>query len=179
MKLHDILAKVFKHRDIVKPIAGRPTLYLRRFYLARTRWGSVFLHYIAMSDDDRYCHDHPWDFWTFILKGGYNEEIESEHIEPLTKKPKVYIEREHAPGLPRVVRYERQRAPKILFRKAEHTHRVHIPPSIPAAWTIVVAKPAKRVWGFHTNRGWVDWRTYLGLPDAIDHAEDVIRERQR
>lgn len=192
MKLHELLAKVFRTRDIIKPVGGVPTLYLRRFYLLRTRWFNLFLHYIAMSDDDRFCHDHPWDFWTFILKNGYLEEIRA----PLHHGHEVNqfdtnlcarcgARRDGKGALlgswnepcerPRwMVTLERQRALSLLFRDAEHTHRVHITAGKPA-WTLVLTRGhARRMWGFQTDMGWVDWRTYLNLPFADDHVEDII-----
>jgi hypothetical protein len=193
VKLHDLLAKVLRTRDIVKPVHGVDTLYLRRFYICVTPWFSVFLHYIARSDDDRHCHDHPWDFWTLILRNGYLEEIRTR----LTRNHE-YDPRAHVHACPRcgkdlwvydgpnddvcpnprsMTSWEQQQAPVLLFRKAEHTHRVNITPSLPA-WTLVVAKPARRVWGFWTAEGWIDWRCYLGLPASTpDHREDVIREK--
>ncbi len=41
------------------------------------RWTFIFLNYSIRihrwirSDDDRFFHDHPWNFFSFILKGKY------------------------------------------------------------------------------------------------------------
>jgi hypothetical protein len=54
-------------------------IYLRRFYLWRSKWigknwGDLYLHHIIRSDDDPDPHDHPWGFTGFILAGGYTDE---------------------------------------------------------------------------------------------------------
>lgn len=46
--------------------------YMHRWIL-RTPWGTLRLHHILRSDDDRHLHDHPFDFTSFLLTGGYLE----------------------------------------------------------------------------------------------------------
>jgi hypothetical protein len=45
--------------------------YMRR-YIFRTPWFTLRLHHILRSDDDRHLHDHPFDFTSFLLTGGYH-----------------------------------------------------------------------------------------------------------
>lgn len=145
-----LLSKLFNYRDIV----GKEGLYLRRFFLT-PRWlpKRIFLHYFVRGDKDRFLHDHPWDFITLCLAGGYEE----------TWRPdlgSVYAPRRRLmPGQWRSVR-------------AEHTHKVTLLKS--PTWTLLVVGRARRQWGFHTNAGWVNWREYLGLPsDTPDSPEDI------
>lgn len=166
--LHWVLNKVFRHRDVV--VDGE--LYLRRWFITPRSWSKrLFLHCILKADDQRILHDHPWDFTTLILKGGYNE-VFRENI----------VSRDRVDGLKVVWPAIRTRMsePGTLRRyPAEHVHAVA--PLRGPAWTLVCASQARRVWGFWVPKGyainfatWVDWRTHLGLPDAPEHVEDII-----
>lgn len=159
--IHHVLGRIFQYRDIVKeeedtdvflrsPI-NIQSLYLRRFFLIRKGPFKLFLHFINRSDNDRHMHDHPWDFTSLCLSGGYMESSANGV-------------RGFRPG-------------QILRNTAEHRHKVILrqdsnDAEIPA-WTLIHTKKARRVWGFHTEDGWVDWRTYLGIPDEPDSAEDI------
>ena len=46
--------------------------YMRRWALI-TPWGALRLHHILRGDNDRHFHDHPMDFISLILRGGYIE----------------------------------------------------------------------------------------------------------
>ena len=148
---HRVLERLFKYRDIVKVVGGEPSLYLRRYFIFRTERfpnNRIFLHFIARDDDDRDLHDHPWDFSSFILKGGYKE---------------------YLPGGEKRLLFDFD----FVRNPAEHTHRVELHDGEPA-WTLVHAGKARRIWGFHTKDGWVDWRSYLGLtPTHPDSPEDA------
>jgi hypothetical protein len=141
-----VFARFFKYRDIIKEENGKPVLYLRRYFIFRGKNFRIFLHRIRRSDDDRCLHDHPWDFTTFLLTGEYLEVL-----------PDRVMRR---PWLSRLV------------NKAEHTHRLILSRPL---WTLVFAGKARRVWGFHTETGWLPWRTYLGLPESTpDSPEDLV-----
>lgn len=157
--VHYILGRIFQYRDIVKDepdygrfipgcdvLTFRQVLYLRRFYIIRNGPFKLFLHFINRSDNDRHMHDHPWDFTTLCLSGGYMEKL---------------------PGGVRGFRPWH-----ILRNPAEHLHQVILRKEQPA-WTLVHTKQARRVWGFQTEDGWIDWRTYLGIPNEPDSAEDI------
>lgn len=167
--LHEVLCRVLDYRDIVKKVDGRDTLYMRRFYVwqrklgpGMERRGALFLHAIVRSDGDRHCHCHPWWFRTFCLAGGYSEELGTFGSHRIT-------------GV-RVLRLFRTR-----WNPAERVHKVTLNKrrdgSERPAWTLVLVGPAYRVWGFHTERGFVDFKSYLGA-DGEDHAyaEDVVSE---
>src|SRR6185437_13431087 len=64
------LCALFRFQDISH--AG--TLYLRRWLLTPSIFGwRLMLHRIARPDADLTLHDHPWDFATICLRGGYDE----------------------------------------------------------------------------------------------------------
>jgi hypothetical protein len=156
--LHWLLCKLFKRRDII--IGGE--LYLRRWFVTPRHWPiRVFLHCIRKPDDQGTLHDHPWDFTTLSLARGYSE---------------IYYDYELVPhiALAPIRCLKRRNSSFIRSLAAEHTHAVD--PKRGPAWTLVFARRSRRVWGFHTPEGWVDWRTFLGLPpETPDHLEDEIR----
>lgn len=49
--------------------------YLDRLRIVQTPYFGVYLHWIHEPDSDRDPHDHPWNFGSFILKGGYTERV--------------------------------------------------------------------------------------------------------
>ncbi len=118
--------------------ARRPYLhlegYMERFWILRTPWLSARLHRILRSDHDRDLHDHPWDYASVILRGGYWE---------VTADGKRW----YGPG-------------SVVFRRAGHLHRLVLPDGAPAT-TLFIHRRKRRDWGFRTATGWVDWRTYV------------------
>lgn len=93
--------------------------YLYRWSI-ETRFGSVRVHHWLSSDDDRAFHDHPWWFWTFVLKGGYTDESS--------------------------IGAERLSVGSVRWRPALHQHTVRPDPD--GAWTLLVTGPQVRKWGF-------------------------------
>ena len=63
-----------RHRVIMDRVNGEP--YLERYYVFlkdRNRFPfNIFVHKFLKSDPDD-VHDHPWPYFTIILKGGYYE----------------------------------------------------------------------------------------------------------
>lgn len=165
--IEQFLIKNFRTREIHKPEG----LYLRRFYLS-PRWSwvpfMIFLHNIRL-DDDRNMHDHPWDFWSFILLGCYREWY--------MRAGKLLMRM--AP------------AGTLLRNKAEHVHRVEI---VRPVWSLVIAFRPRRMWGFWpeiinydtktnavtTSSNFVDAATFLNQPGVQDqYPEDRISERTK
>ena len=108
--------------------------YMRRFWLFRSPLVNARVHEILRSDNDRHLHDHPWDYVSVILRGGYWEITESG-------------ERWYGPG-------------SVVCRRATHQHRLVLPPG-QTATTLFLHARKRRSWGFHTEAGWVDWRSYV------------------
>lgn len=140
-----ILMKLFKYRDIMgRGHGGSQTLYLRRFFILQTRWFKIFLHKICRSDDDPDPHDHPWNFATLILRGGY------------------YDERHMWDGVERTELVGDKMTPgRVAYRKAEHIHRVRLLDESKPTWTLVLLGKRVRKWTFVTPNGPVYWREYL------------------
>lgn len=159
--LDRILTLFFKHEDIVN--GGQ--LYLRRFVIRRNEEkGHLYLHHIYKSDDDRYPHDHPWAFDTFVLAGGYlNHEYPYKFIEAEPTRQRVDIR----PN--RVYNIIRARDPIVTAalvghayrRERLHCHLLKLHPG-KTAWTLVRTRGQNRPWGFLTETTWQYWRSYLG-----------------
>ncbi len=124
---------------------GTRDYYMLR-YILRHPWGSVRLHKIVRSDLDPYMHDHPFDFVSVLLTGGYLE---------------------HTPAGSR-----RWRPLSIVRRRAADLHRLELDRPV---WTLVFAKRKSREWGFDVDGQWVYWKDYLrrlrelrgGLPTRV------------
>jgi len=124
--------------------------YMRRWIL-RTPWKIFRLHHILRSDADRHFHDHPMDFTSFILAGGYVE---------------------YTPNNPPRVCYPGD----VVRRKAEDLHFLKLRGT--SAWTFLITGPYRRSWGFQTEDGWIaasEYDDYLAKKRANGHAARVIR----
>ncbi len=120
-------------------------IYLSRYWLLgnrESRW-ALMLHKMHRADDHACHHDHPWPFWTLILKGGYEEEI-TVYSEVLTQTFWQF----NSPG-------------QLLYREAEHTHRISGLPT-GSCWTLVLRFRRERSWGFFTKLGgWIPWERFI------------------
>lgn len=120
--------KLYKRKVISRGDDGKP--YLIRYSIFSCAWFAIKIHNILLSDHD--ClHDHPWNFISIILWGGY--------VEHTVKGTRIYH-----PG-------------NILYRKATHAHQLQIHQP---AWTFVITFKKKREWGFFTPSGWIKWFNY-------------------
>jgi hypothetical protein len=106
---------------------------------------------MVRPDADKDPHDHPWDFISWVMWGGYDEEIWPNDIK--------------GPRPPELVPSVFHRAVGTIARRlGTHMHRVVKLPR-GEAWTFVITNDRYRSWGFWTPEGWVYWRTYMGLPE--------------
>jgi hypothetical protein len=118
-----VLRAAFPNQDITH--AG--SVYLRRFLLTPSIGGwRLMLHKICRPDLDRVLHDHPWDFATICLCGGY---VESVLRSDGSVSAEVLI------------------AGEARLRSSGHTHRIDRILG-DAAWTLVLHGPRRRKWGF-------------------------------
>lgn len=106
--------------------------YLHRWcLLPRNRQGNIYLHRI-IGPDEPVMHDHPWQFRSVILSGGYLE---------VTPNGTRYrgVDNSHT-------------------RQAADRH--YIQSVMPDTWTLVITGPVVREWGFWINGRWVHHRDY-------------------
>jgi hypothetical protein len=125
---------MFKFLDFKNPMISTTPEgeeYLRRYFIAETKWFRIYLHKISRSDADPCMHDHPWRFISIILRGGY---------------------REHTP----MGSFDRKPG-QVLYNPIPWLHRLELHKP---AWTIVIAGKVKRVWGFMTPTGWEPFDVY-------------------
>lgn len=155
MRLKRFLDKYADVFDITMPDGD---LYLRRYTLLSVFGFKLMVHYIRRPDYAEHLHDHPWRFWTLILKGGYKEKTpDGVH----TRKPW-----------------------RIYFHGIGFQH--HITELLDGpAWTLVFRGRRIREWGFITECGWKHWQHYVDkiynyLPICEDETpSDNRRERRR
>lgn len=89
------------------------------------------VHEILRSDNDRAFHDHPWNYLTVILRGGYFE------VRPVFNASGIYQGEErtwHGPGA-------------VLYRPANSWHRLEIPTG-KTATTLFITTKYRQKWGF-------------------------------
>lgn len=115
-------------------------VYLRRWVL-ETPIFSLRLHHWLRSDDDRAFHDHPWGFYTLILKGKYHD---CTPVDPDV----VPFKKANWDGseYPYPIAMELMSPGKITYRSAHHKHYVLVDP--PGCWTLLLTGPKIRRWGF-------------------------------
>ena len=117
--------------------------YLERYYLFlknREEFPfNIFLHKFLKSDPDD-LHDHPWNYRTFILWGGYWEYTKSSDgkIQKHWRCPLHY-----------------------RFSSAKSFHRIELDKNRPICWTLFIPGKKIRDWGFNTKDGWVKNDVYL------------------
>jgi hypothetical protein len=132
----------FNQRFVIgKP--GNPML--ERWRLLQTPLFGIYVHFVYREDLDRVPHDHPWVFWSLILRGGYTEE------------------RHRRPG-DGEWRYEVYRRGTMHRFPLHHAHR--ITDVAPRTVTLVLVGRKQRTWGFYDGAIWLDYRDALSLRPA-------------
>lgn len=114
--------------------------YLERWCLIpRKRQGNIYLHHF-LGPDEPVMHDHPWDFKSIILSGGY--------IEALPTDPSMDGEG----TLGRITG-------EVIQHKAEDLH--YIKEVLPNTWTLIITGAVRREWGFF-NGEWIHHDDFKG-----------------
>lgn len=122
----------------------------------------LLLHWFPPHSDDRDVHDHPCDFATLVLQGGYDDLVPvpaerlKSHAEVFPGAvPQSWVRTEAGDWL-KVG--DRMRRGSIRWRRAEHTHRTSVGSG--GCWSLVWMRPARRRWGFLRNGAWLEWFRY-------------------
>lgn len=126
---------------------GKP--YLRRYIIMRNAWFRIFIHELLISDEDAELHDHPWNFMTFLLSGGYVEELpqSSARVHYGWAEPDYKTMKIHWPRF------------SLIRHQARDLHRIELEKP---TWTLFIAGNKYRKWGFYDPaRGWIDNKTFL------------------
>jgi hypothetical protein len=147
------------------------TPLMTRYYLYDGRFGQLVIHIFHRSDDYE-LHDHPWNFWSFILWNGYIEESAVYDVD-YSRTNSAF----ETLGSPPTTR-KRKWPGMLLLRKPEHMHRIElrkrilrcdicnnnecgdpVVEEIPAITMVWMGKKV-RDWGFLTQWGWQQWEAY-------------------
>lgn len=116
---------------------GKPRLYMRRFYLVKSKYFELMLHQFFMSDA-KDVHDHPWASFGCILETGYME-----HLGDNEKSV-------------------RRIAGDVSCRGAKDFHRVELLEGTEGkVWTLFGTLRRTRNWGFLVNKQWISFDEYF------------------
>lgn len=142
-------------------------VYLIRYYVIQSKYFNFFIHRFLRSDRDD-MHDHPWNFGTYVVKGGYREQVPD--CDFCTELPNI----QQANGHDRIKINERStKRNQWATRKAEQLHRVVVDQELTydqkdqATITLCFTGRTRRDWGFVKDGKWIFWKRYLGLPDDV------------
>lgn len=122
-------------------------LYLLRLYIFRCPKFGVMLHFIERPDWDRDAlHDHPWEFWRFIVRGGYTEEL----ARPLPLNDKQL----DWPSMKTHRMWSFSKFPTGAYHRITSVK--------PHTVSLVINGPKSNSWGFFVpGTGKVGWRDYV------------------
>jgi hypothetical protein len=138
--------RIYQH-GLYRLIADREMSepYLHRYYLFSTRWLKrwfpklsyrLVLHKCVKSDADG-LHDHPWDWKSKILEGGYHEH--RSWGKPVYRRPGGW-----------------------RSSRATDFHRLELPRGCPHSWSLFLMGPKIKDWGFQDRNGdWIQWEEYI------------------
>lgn len=132
-----ILRKIFLVKEI-KSKSGE--LHFQRWRIIWTPWFAVYIHRIFMADNDMFMHDHPWDYFSMVLHGSYNE------ITPDTMRPGHAKDVILLPGF-------------CTKRKAESFHKIGTL-NTESVTTLFITGRRRREWGFKVGENWIQHEVF-------------------
>lgn len=144
-------------------------VYLDRWGFQIDRLFGVYLHRMEAPDPGVDLHDHPWDFVSLVLRGGYTELRADTREAPLFAR----LAERWPSGVDRpageVVERPRWSIKRLRFDECHTIIALHRTPT----WTLVLRGPRRRRWGFYLADGWMPEAQY----DATVR-RDLTMERQ-
>lgn len=162
-KTIDLIARLFGKKIIIQDRFTKSP-YLIRYILFSSKYFSIYIHRFLCSDAG-FHHDHPWNFFTWVITKGY---VEEKLVQDMTTSRGTYVETE-----------EKRLPNTIAYRKAEDLHRVKIDRTYSveeeklAPLTVCFIGKRRRVWGFANvdkfnisekdTLVWQNWIDYLNL----------------
>jgi hypothetical protein len=116
------LARRYMEQEPSQVLGHQDDPYLRRWFLEKSRRGSVYVHEMLRSDQDEELHDHPGDNLSIMLEGEMRERTPT--------GTRILL-----PG-------------DMVERLATDRHRIEIDAPIV---TLFIMGERRREWGFWTN----------------------------
>jgi hypothetical protein len=133
-------------------------VYLRRFRVFQTPYVALYVHWIMTPDTDRDPHDHPWNFFSFILRGGYTERLWE-----TTTWPAGRTESQRISYIRRWNRFTLHRMPRHLAHKIISADTGLV--------TVILTGRRQGSWGFWTPGGFIDQKPYRAAERSISPNE--------
>lgn len=132
-------------------VIGQPgNPMMERWRLLQTPWLGIYVHFIYREDLDPIPHDHPWQFRSLVMRGGYVEEFWPDARVATESRPQTF-----------------RRGSFHRFPLAASHRIVSVQPG---TVTLVIVGRKRRTWGFwaQTVQGkaqtvFTDYRDALGL----------------
>lgn len=117
-------------------------------------WRRIAVHHFVDDEWSDTSHDHPFDFWTIILFGGYLETIERSNRS----------------------RYDVARRPGgFRFVKAEVRHTTKLLSKEDGCWTITFRSPERRAWGYWVDNKFIPWQKYFESHNVSPTTEEFLK----
>ncbi len=121
-------------------------LYFTRFAIFECSFFAIYIHKIYNADKDPFCHNHPWNFFSVILKGGYIEKQIEKWINADFFKHLDY-------------KYETKKFLSLGWGSRAFFHKIDR--MIAPTTTLFFTFGRKSRWGFHTLNGVVDFEEFI------------------
>lgn len=148
----------FEIPSVDKPLEN----HVVRYRIIGTPWGGIYLHQFVNADV-RTFHDHPWNFVSVILRGGYVEAT------PPTSEG-VGLDRTATLG-----GFTTKWAGSFNRKRATDLHYIADLLRTPT-WTLIFVGRRQRVWGYVDEAGWTAFNEH---PHALKFDEALrLREEQ-
>lgn len=134
-----------------------PGNYLTRWRVIRTPWAAIYVHRFDGPDPRPTLHDHPWNFTSIVLRGGYVERrLNAETLE---------VDEAHT--VRRVNRVRAAEAHSIM-------RLLRVP-----TWTLMLVGRRTRTWGYLQKAAgpmWA-WTPFDKHPHALEFNAAMARRR--
>lgn len=146
--------------------------YLVRWRIIQAPLFAIYLHRMDHPDSRATLHDHPWNFISFVLRGGYTELVPAqETVQSISAqyqarnpmRPDLWIKKKY-----RRVRW-------FNVKRAEDFHSIRELHETPT-WTLLLVGRRRREWGYLDENGWT--AHYLhSMAEEFDAAMAARRDR--
>lgn len=141
---------LFRLTDEVR--AKHPKLHHLLSFMKGILGIEIYLHKISDDDSDRHLHDHPWDMVAVSLVGGYNEIVPHHSTDGVHEEDRMVVSHD---------------APTYHVKTCRSFHSVQLKRDEKGDkivnWSLVIRGRKKKDWGFSTEDGWLDHKSYLDL----------------